>query len=154
MKRAHHPVQDDCLFWADTAGMPAPPPAAHAPSCLFEGGKDTSECLVCYLVEVADRVWETGEAEIFHNDAIRADFVIIDDPSDVTGDDAAEIFGRLRRGDGASMFVLGPLIANACPYDDHASRPEESARTREAMFGKSAYPHPLFGGQPPSPFHK
>ena len=133
LKRAHHPVQDDCMFWVDAAGMPAPPPAAHAPSCIFEGGKDIEECLVCQLANVyAKRVWETGDPEIIHLDTIRADLVIIADPSDgVTMYDgvpgAPTIFGRLRRGDDSSLFILGPLIANQCPYADHAASPEESA---------------------------
>jgi hypothetical protein len=144
LKRAHHPVQDDCIFWADAAGKPAPPPARHAPSCIFEGGKDISECLICQIANVyAVRVWETGQPEIVHLDLHRADLIIMSDPSDgvtyyegVPG--APPVLGRLRRGDDSSLFVLGPMIAGQCPYDDHATGPDD----------------PTPAAPPASPFHR
>jgi hypothetical protein len=141
LKQANHPVRDDCLFWADAAGRPAAPPAAHAPSCLFMGGKSIDECMPCQLANVyAPMVWETGEPQLIHLDNLRADLLITDDPSAVgvttyNGEPGApEIFGRLRRGDESSLFILGPMIVEQCPHGDHAASPEESAEIQKQYF--------------------
>jgi hypothetical protein len=115
---------EDCRFWTDEHGQAVPPPMPHDAHCLFVGGNDSSNCLVCHIAnDAADHVWKTGRSLTLHT--ADTDFVLWPESDIQTGLDtfgSASILGRIDRHASAPITVFGPVLDTGCTCEGGPDR--------------------------------